>query len=166
MSDKNGSDQGAMVPVSDADFTVAPNVDLSDTKNDIWTTLDRSTEEGRAMLGYVLTTEPTRMEDHVGKAIKVTDVTTTLGEVTNEDTGEVRKCIRSLLLCTDGTVYSTMSPVVAKGLQRVIAIEGVPPWPDGKELIINEEKTRNQRKCLTVKLPTPPAFRKGKNEKS
>lgn len=160
MGSKHEESNGALVPI-DAEFSSRElEIDLTKEAGHLWTTLDRSQDDERALLLHMVTTEAISLDDHVGKPFKAKHLSTMKVEVNDMETGEVMERIMLLIMDDEHKVYSTLSGPAVKSLRTIISATSRPPWPDGMELVARKVKTRSGRTCL--KLAVPPPTAKGK----
>lgn len=76
---------------------------------------------------YNATNNPTaRLKSMINKPIKVKDVFVEVVQCVNKDTGEVRKCPRTVLIDDKGKSYTAVSLGVFSALRKLFAIFGTP----------------------------------------
>lgn len=81
---------------------------------------------------YNATNNPTaRLKSMINKPIKVKDVFVEVVQCVNKDTGEVKKCPRTVLIDDKGNSYTAVSLGVFSALRKLFAIFGTPDvWKD------------------------------------
>lgn len=76
---------------------------------------------------YNATNNPTaRLKSMINKPIKVKDVFVEVVQCVNKETGEVRKCPRTVLIDDKGNSYTAVSLGVFSALRKLFAIFGTP----------------------------------------
>ena len=76
---------------------------------------------------YNATNNPTaRLKSMINKPIKVKDVFVEVVQCVNKDTGEVKKCPRTVLIDDKGNSYTAVSLGVFSALRKLFAIFGTP----------------------------------------
>jgi hypothetical protein len=83
-------------------------------------------------------------------------------EITDEQTGEVKKTIRTCVICVNGQVYSSSSMWIAKAIQRLRRSHGNPPWKYGIPVVAKLMGKDAQRQWLTLVNSPPEVQTKGK----
>jgi len=91
----------------------------------------------------------TRIRDHLGEALNVTDVIVHRAQV-NDNDGLPQDARRTVLVCKDGAAYACVSDGVISSLELIVGAYGNPPWPEGLKLIPTAVETR--RGFTTLRL--------------
>jgi hypothetical protein len=85
----------------------------------------------RALLAAKMNSTP--LADHVDKPINLANVVVEAVEIADEKTAEVTTQPRITLVDVDGNAFHTISPVIFKDIQDILAIMGQPDtWKDEK----------------------------------
>lgn len=129
---------------NDANFSIQ----LTDTKNDMFTSLKADTMEEKAMLFKAMNNPDFRLGDMINKTIEVCDVFCETVTCVNKQTGEPQKAPRIVLIDKNGKSYQAVSLGVFSALKKIIAVFGAPHWDTPIKLQINQV-TIGERKMLT-----------------
>lgn len=92
--------------------------------------------------------------DHTGKKIMLKNFVIQASTMIDDETGEERDILRTILIAADGKAYHAVSDGLFKALQNFTAILGHPStWPDeGVGVVAQEIKGRRGFRFLTIKL--------------
>lgn len=95
--------------------------------------------------------------DHIGETISVVDVVAHPVQLTNEETGEIVECLRTVLITKEGKSYVAVSQGITSALSKIFSIVGMPTggaWHDEPvKMKIRQVKTRNgNNKVNTIEL--------------
>lgn len=90
--------------------------------------------------------------DHLGEVIEIQDMVAHVIELEDENSGEMVKAMRVVLLSPDGTGYHAISQGIASSMQKLIATIGQPPWVPAIKIVPVQQKTRKGYKTLTLRL--------------
>jgi hypothetical protein len=98
-----------------------------------------------------------QVADHIGEVLDVVNVVAHPIELLDEVTGEVVKCLRTVLITKDGKSYVAVSQGIASALSRIFSIVGMPDngaWEkEPVKMKIKQVKTRNgNNKVNTIEL--------------
>jgi hypothetical protein len=88
-----------------------------------------------------------RLEEAIGETIKLQDIVVHLVELADPKTGELASQRRTILLCSDGKAYATVSKVIYNSLRRIVQAMGSPDqWPeDGLPVKIGTQRAKTGR---------------------
>lgn len=98
-----------------------------------------------------------QLADHIGEVLEVVNVVAHPIELPDEVTGEVIKCLRTVLITKDGKSYVAVSQGIASAISRIFSIIGMPDggaWEkEPVKMKIKQVKTRNgNNKVNTIEL--------------
>lgn len=88
------------------------------------------TAEEKKNLVNLMNNPDKRLADAVNTTIAVKDVYVEEVELANQETGELQKCPRVVLIDADGVSYGCVSFGVLGSLKKIMAVYGVPTWED------------------------------------
>lgn len=98
-------------------------------------------------------TNAENLRDHLGKTLALTNWTAQVIDLTDENTGEVTKGVRLVLMTADGKAYACVSNGIAKSLQNILAVAGEPSsWPEPIKVKASEERGKGMNRYLTLSL--------------
>ena len=126
-----------------------PSADLSLNLNDqtavCFSSMKTGTHEEKALYYNAISDPEYKIADKVGEVINVKDIYIELIDMTNEETGEVSKAPRVILIDTDGHSYSCVSMGVFNSLRRLVQVFGAPTWEEGlsvkvKQIAVNKNR--------------------------
>lgn len=94
------------------------------------------------------------LADHINEILEIVDVVAHPVTLTDENTGEVIKAIRTVLIDVNGESYDAVSGGIVNSLQRIFSIVGMPSWVDEPlKIKVKQVKTRNgNNKVNTLEL--------------
>ena len=98
-----------------------------------------------------LNNSETRLDDHKGEVLSIVDVVAHSVRLRDND-GNLKDCLRTVLIDQNGTTYATVSEGVLSSLSKIFALISPPPFDPPLELTAKELKTRNNFKVLTLQL--------------
>ena len=95
--------------------------------------------------------------DHIGEVLDIVNVVAHPVELTDEETGEIINCLRTVLVDKNGKTYTAVSQGITSALAKVFTIVGTPDggaWEkEPVRMKIKQVKTRNgQNKVNTIEL--------------
>lgn len=98
-----------------------------------------------------------QLADHIGEVLEVVNVVAHPIELPDEITGEVIRCLRTVLITKEGKSYVAVSQGIASALSRIFSIIGMPDggaWEkEPVKMKIKQVKTRNgMNKVNTIEL--------------
>lgn len=92
-----------------------------------------------------------KISDFVNKKIIVENVLIEVNDVLNEDTGEVDRVPRTVLISPDGTSYQATSKGIFTSIKNAYQAFGAAPWPGGIEFEVKQVKVgRGNMLTLTM----------------
>ena len=155
----------AMAPVQEAEALVvrdelaggalAFSLDmLNDVQNNFLCSIpDDGSRKAKVAIYNAIQNAERKVDDYINKELKITDVVVHPIEVVDEQTGEVKQMLRTILIDVDGNGYAAVSYGVLTSLQKIFGIVGKPSWKDEPLTIMpKKDTTRNGYKVTTLAL--------------
>lgn len=106
----------------------------------------------KAKLVYNAMNNPThKLSDFINQTILVENVLIETAEVANEDTGEVERAAKCVLIAPDGTSYFAMSKGIFNSIKNLYFTLGNAPWEGGIELAVKQVQA-GKGKMLTLEM--------------
>lgn len=99
------------------------------------TSLDISDKSKRLLILKCLQDCDSRITEHVGEPIVVTDYFIHDVQLTSKEDGELIICPRLVLIDKDGFTHECVSATILSSMQSIAFVNGKPPWPDGVTLV-------------------------------
>lgn len=109
-------------------------------------------EEDKKDLFNALETCDALLNDCVGQEINIKDVYCEEREVTDEDTGEIKKKYRTILFDVSGQTYATGSYGIFNIMRKLFTIYGMPTWENGVKVKVSKRPIGNGKSTLTLTL--------------
>lgn len=126
--------------------------DLTTPAEACFCSLSPSNEKEKIAL-YNATNNPTaRLKSMINKPIKVKDVFVEVVTCVNKDTGEVKKCPRTVLIDDKGKSYTAVSLGVFSALRKLFAIFGTPDTWDEPITITPIGVQKDKYEILTLSI--------------
>lgn len=161
------SDEKSLTVVPEVDqqaLTMQERMGPSQLALRVWTTLDTTTDEGKAaMVRHMAGGESARVGDNLGEVIDVQDIIVHSVEGVSDD-GEEWTGERIVFISPDEKAYACVSRGMVKSLQLIMGLYGVPPWKPALRLKIQQINTRRGNRTYTL-TPIATAAPKGKAAK-
>ena len=110
--------------------------------------LKADTIEEKAKLFEATNNPKNRLGDCINMTIEAKDLFCEVVDCVNEETGEVSKCPRIVIIDKDGESYQAVSLGVYGAVKKLIAIFGAPTWETPLPLTI-KQITKGNKKMLT-----------------
>lgn len=109
-------------------------------------------ESKKVTLNAVTNAEP--VSEHLNKKIMLRDFVIQATTMIDDESGEERDILRTILIAADGKAYSAVSDGLFKSLQNYTALLGHPSvWPEGGvAVVVSEVKGRRGYRFMTIKL--------------
>lgn len=124
-------------------FTEAPAVYSSFTAD------DRSSK----MRILQAITNSTKLSSMIDQTLSLRHFVCQPAEITDPDTGEVKRVVRTILLTHDGKSYDTTSDSVVRSLQTIVGVMGAPStWDEPIDVAVQELRSSNGRRFLTLSV--------------
>ena len=127
--------------------------DLQHTENSMYTSMRAETDEEKAKLFNAMNNPDHRISDMIGKTIIVKDLFVEEVEMANEETGEVVKAPRIVVIDTKGESYQAVSVGVMSAFKKLFQLFGPPTWEKGIKLEVKQLK-KGKNNILTFAIPT------------
>ena len=116
----------------------------------IYSSVDKSTNEGKKAMYKAMTTPDVKISDEVGKTITIKDVVLIPTEFIEEN-GNVRSGVRSAIIDSDGVVHGASSIGVANSLQAIFEVFGNPTYKDGLPVTV-KQISKGQNRIITLDI--------------
>lgn len=84
-----------------------------------------------------------KVNDYINKTIMLKDIYAETLELVNQETGEVEKAPRIVLIDADGVSYECVSVGMFGALKKLIATFGEPTWEEPIPVVVKQEKVKN-----------------------
>lgn len=84
-----------------------------------------------------------KLADFINKKILVKDIYAETLELADEETGELQKAPRIVLIDKDGEAYECVSVGMFSALKKLIATFGEPTWTEPIPVVVKQEKVKN-----------------------
>lgn len=113
------------------------------------------TPEEKAQLFNAMNSPDARIADLVNVSLDIVDVYAEVVECINQDTGEISKCPRVVLIDKDGKSYQAVSKGIFNAVSKLIAVYGLPHWETPVTVTpyqITKGSGNNTRKILSLKI--------------
>ena len=81
-----------------------------------------------------------KLSDFVNKKINVANYLIEVAEIADEDTGEILKTPRTVLISPDGESFMATSKGVYKSIRNAVAVLGDAPWNGGVVFEVKQQK--------------------------
>lgn len=109
-------------------------------------------EEEKKDLFNALETCDALLNDCVGQEIDIKDVYCEEREITDDETGEIKKKYRTILFDMNGQTYATGSYGIFNIMRKLMAIYGMPTWKNGLKVKVAKRPIGNGKSTLTLTL--------------
>ena len=114
------------------ELSIKEQMQVGNLQGEQFSTFDLTTKQGKVMMYNAISGEANHLKDNVNKKLTVVGLAMHNAESVSEDTGEVRKGIRTVFITDDSQVYATQSQSVLNGVKNLVALFGYPskeePW--------------------------------------
>lgn len=120
------------------------------TKTALYTSLDRDTKEGRILIGKALGQADLKAAQFMDKPFPVADVLIHIIYLPIEDangelTGQVDAQPRTVLIGPNGETAQFVSQGIARSLQNIMGLWGMPPWNPPLTVKLRQIETKRGR---------------------
>lgn len=92
------------------------------------------------------------LDDHIGEILEIVNIAAHPVNILDENSGEIKECLRTVLIDKNGKNYDAVSEGIASSLQRIFAIVGQPPYAEPLKVKMVQVKTRKGFKTNTLEL--------------
>ena len=125
------------------------SMDMEVNSSQAYTSLGNETREEKALLYRAMSNPDKRLGDCINQVIKVKDVYMEIVDMLNEETGELVRTPRIVLIDEKGVTYQCVSFGIFNALKRVFQVFGKPTWgePIAMKVI---QVTRKEKKMLSL----------------
>ena len=106
-------------------------------------TVKGDTPEEKALVFNAANNPQHKINDFINKRIMVKDFYAETLELVNEETGEIEKAPRIVLIDDQGEAYECVSVGMFSSLKKLIAVFGAPTWESPIPVVIKQEKVKN-----------------------
>ena len=127
--------------------------DLNSGTLAFYTSMKGNTDEEKAKLFNAMNNPDHRISDMIGKTITVKDVFVEEVEMVNEETGEIVKAPRIVVIDVKGESYQAVSVGVMSAFKKLFQLFGAPTWEKGIPLEVRQLK-KGKNNILTFAIPT------------
>lgn len=117
--------------------------------NGFYSSLKVDTHDQRVAFYNATSAPDEQLRDHINEILYIRDVYAEPVEVNDDQSGEVRKAVRVIMVDVNGVSYSTLSAGIFNSLKRVFGIFGEPTWENGLALKVKQMNIR-ERQVLTL----------------
>lgn len=121
------------------------------SSNMSFTSLKGETQEEKARLYQVMNNPEFRIADCINQTIYVKDVFVEVVDILRENTGEVDKCPRVVLIDKDGNGYQSVSFGIFSAVKKLFQVFGAPTWEDPIGVTV-KQITKGTNKMLTLDI--------------
>lgn len=84
-----------------------------------------------------------KVADFINKKIMVKDVYAETLELVDDETGELTKAPRIVLIDDNGEAYECVSVGMFSSLKKLVAVFGDPTWNEPLPIVVKQEKVKN-----------------------
>jgi hypothetical protein len=106
---------------------------------------DLATPEGRELQQKCEIDETEKLADWIGMPFRIEHVYATHVDKAGRVEGEYQTIRKICIVNTEGHIFHCFSGGIAQSIMRLIAGHGMPPWPDGLDCEIREQRLPNKR---------------------
>lgn len=125
---------------------------LTNDKITAWSSLKTDSPEEKAKFYNVMNNPEKRVAQMIGKVIKVKDIFVEIVDLTNEDTGEVKQCPRTVLIDEKGVGYQAVSIGVFSAIKKLFDVYGTPDRWESPIALEVQQIQKGTRNILTFKI--------------
>ena len=83
-----------------------------------------------------------RIADFINKEIAVENFAVEIVELENDETGEISRVPRVVLIDTEGNAYQATSVGMLTAVKNAVAVFGMAPWKPALQIVIKQKATR------------------------
>jgi hypothetical protein len=139
-----------VAPVGDALTAWANNI-MVDMDLGSFYSIKPTTVEGKIALFNAINNPDKRLADFINMEISVKDVLVEIVELESEQTGQLEKCPRIILIDTKGVSYQCVSVGIMSGLKRIFKLFGEPTWTTPVKVRV-KQITKGEKKMLSLEV--------------
>ncbi len=155
----NNTENKELMTVNKSDLASADMMKLfTDVNDNFYCSMkDDGTRKSKVKIYNAINNTEKSLNDMIGKRLDIIDVVAYPVELVDDETGEIVKTVRTVLIDKKGTGYSAVSAGVTNSLNKIFGIIGTPEngaWHDEPVAMeVKQIKTRNgQNKVNTLWL--------------
>ena len=120
---------------------------------EFYCSFDATTPEEKAQLFENMNNPAERLADNINKTIYVKDVYCEIVDCVNEETGEVTKAPRVVLIDKNNVGYQAVSTGIFSAVKKLFMIYGQPTWENPIPIEIKQIK-KGKKSLLTFNIKT------------
>ena len=120
---------------------------------EFYCSFEATTPEEKAQLFEIMNNPAERLADNINKTIYVKDVYCEIVDCVNEETGEVSKAPRVVLIDKDNVGYQAVSTGIFSAVKKLFMIYGTPTWEKPIPIEIKQIK-KGKKSLLTFNIKT------------
>lgn len=121
------------------------------SKKEMYCSFKAETHADKAKMYNMMNNPQQKLSDHINKVLHVTDVFMEVVDIVKEDTGEVTKAPRIVLMDEDGITYGTVSFGIFSALKKLMMIFGEPTWSPAIPIEVKQIK-KDKNNILTLEV--------------
>lgn len=120
---------------------------------EFYCSFNATTPEEKAQLFEIMNNPAERLADNINKTIYVKDVYCEIVDCVNEETGEVTKAPRVVLIDKNNVGYQAVSTGIFSAVKKLFMIYGQPTWEKPIPIEIKQIK-KGKKSLLTFNIKT------------
>lgn len=109
-------------------------------------------DEERKVLFNAMNNPQERLSNFINMEIAVKDIYSEMVDLLNENTGEVTRAPRIVLIDENGVGYQCVSQGIFNGVKKLIQIYGVPTWVNPVRIRIKQIQKSATKNILTMEI--------------
>lgn len=118
---------------------------------DMYCSLKAESFESKASIYNALNSPDAKISECINMVLEIRDVIAHEVQLVDQNTGEITKCLRTILVDKDGKTYQAVSVGVANSLNRIFQIFGEPStWTKSIKLKPVQKVTNNGTNKVTL----------------
>lgn len=126
---------------------------LTDADNNFYSSIPSDGSRESAIKIYnAINNADQKLDDNKGIVLEIVDIVAHPIELLDEQSGEMVKALRIVLIDKEGVGYESVSLGVASSVQKIFAVVGKPSYNPPLKVMGKEQKTRKGFKTLTLAL--------------
>lgn len=145
----DGEKNWQVIPI-DRDFVS----ELGTAETSFFTSLPNETEDDKAKLFNVMNNPDARISAMVGKVILLTHFFMETVNLKNDETGEMGKAPRVVLVDKDGQSFQAVSTGIFNALKKIVGMYGMGPWSPPIPVEIAQIDRGTKNRIFTLKIMT------------
>lgn len=119
----------------------------------VWTSLDVSDPKKAAKFLRAKAQADFGYDDVAGQNFNVTDAILHDVNIVDDDSGEVKPAVRTVLICDDGSTVAFVSKGIVSGLRDLWRIFGAMPWQPARTLTVLRAKAKRVGHMYILTIP-------------